>query len=276
MRDDKGWRIFASLSVTAPEQRTSSELGAIGIDVNACYLAVSEINHHGNWIGSCRLPLCTYGKSSEQTKALIGDAAKQIAQLALEAGKPVIIESLNFQRKKAELEKQNPQYARMLSSFAYGKTLNAIKSACFRAGDEVREVNPAFTSVIGAVKFAQKHGLSVHQGAALAIARRGLGLSETPPRQSAIVPVANGGHVTLSLPERDRHKHVWSAWGKIRTKLRAAHVAHFRRGVNLTPLPLRPSLLKMRELSTDWKLSGHTQANRDQHCSDNVFEALPF
>jgi len=275
LRDDKGWRVFASLSVVAPELKSSVSLGAIGIDVNAKHLAVAEINRHGNWLKSYRLPLNTYGKSTEQAKALIGDVAKQIAKLAVDSSKPVVVESLNFQRKKAELEKQDGRYSRMLSSFAYGKTLAAIKGACFRAGVEVREVNPAFTSVIGAVKFSQKLGLSVHQGAALAIARRGLGLSEIPPRQSAIVPVANGGHVTLSLPERDRHKHVWSAWGEIRTKLRAAHVAHFRRGINLYPLPLRP-VFEKRVLSTGWNLSGHTQANRDQHCSDHVFESLPF
>lgn len=275
VRDAKGWRVFASLSVAAPEQKSASELGAIGVDVNAEHLAVSEINHHGNWVNSYRLPLNTYGKSTEQAKALIGDVAKQIAVLAVNTGKPVVIESLNFQRKKAALEQENSSFSRMLSSFAYGKTLNAIKSACFRMGVEVREINPAFTSVIGAVKYSQKYGLSVHQGAALAIARRGLGLSEKPPRQQAIVPVANGGHVTLSLPEQDRHKHVWSAWGKIRTKLKAVHVAHFRRGENITPLPLRPAL-KRRELSTHWNWSGDAPANRDQHCSGHVFEVLPF
>ena len=39
----------------------------------------------------------------------------------------------------------------MLSSFAFRKTAASIKSACFRAGVEVVELKPAYTSVIGAV-----------------------------------------------------------------------------------------------------------------------------
>ncbi len=53
-----------------------------------------------------------------------------------------------------------------------------LKAACFRAGVEGIEVDPAYTSVIGAVNHARRHGIGSHQGAAYAVARRGLGLSE--------------------------------------------------------------------------------------------------
>jgi len=45
---------------------------------------------------------------------------------------------------------------------------------------------------------AQRLGISVHQGAAIAIARRGLGLSESPTVREATVPTRNGGHVSPS------------------------------------------------------------------------------
>jgi len=47
---------------------------------------------------------------------------------------------------------------------------------------EVIEVNPAYASTMGMVNFAHRYGISVHQGAAIAIARRSLGLSERPQR----------------------------------------------------------------------------------------------
>ena len=97
--------------------------------------------------------------------------------------------------------------------------LATAKSSCFRKGIEVIEINPAYTSVIGAVNYAQQYGISVHQGAATAIARRGLGFSERPAVDQAVVPVHNGGHVTFSLPVRNRKKHVWSHWSDIRKKL---------------------------------------------------------
>jgi hypothetical protein len=107
---------------------------------------------------------------------------------------------------------------------------------------EVIEVSPAYTSVIGAVTHAQQRGISVHQGAATAIARRGLGLSERPAVREAIVPIRNGDHVTFDLSVRNRSKHVWSFWSNVRTRLTAAHVAHFRSGAaKAAPAPLRQS-----------------------------------
>ncbi len=40
------------------------------------------------------------------------------------------------------------------------------------------EVNPAYTSVIGKAKYRKRLGVSDHQSAAFAIARRGMGLKE--------------------------------------------------------------------------------------------------
>ncbi|OGT88591.1 MAG: transposase [Gammaproteobacteria bacterium RIFOXYA12_FULL_61_12] len=230
LRDEKGWRVFVSVEAQPVETRTSRLSGAIGVDINGDHLAVAETDRFGNLIDTWRLDCVTYGKSEEQAKALIGDAAKAIAEKAIAAGKLVVIELLDFAKKKAELASVDPARARQLSSFAFSKTIGAIKSACFRAGVEVIEVNPAYTSVIGSVNYARRHGISVHQGAALAIARRGLGYSERPPRREASVPVRNGAHVTFALPVRTRAKHVWSYWASVKKKLTAAHAAHIRRG----------------------------------------------
>jgi len=111
-----------------------------------------------------------------------------------------------------------------------------LKAAAFRVGVTVIEVNPAYTSVIGAVNYAQQKGISVLMGAAFAIARRGLGLSERPTVREANAPLRSGGHVTFALPVRNRAKHVWSFWSNVRTRLKAAHVAHYR-SVAVLPHP---------------------------------------
>ena len=43
---------------------------------------------------------------------------------------------------------------------------------------EIHQVNPAYSSVIGRVKFMERYGLTVHQAAALVLARRMLGCSD--------------------------------------------------------------------------------------------------
>ena len=94
---------------------------------------------------------------------------------------------LDFRRKKAALEGESRRYSRMLSSFSYGKVKAYFLSRGCRQGVEVHQVNPAFSSVVGRVKFMERYGLSVHQAAALALARRLLGcsvarlLGEHPP-----------------------------------------------------------------------------------------------
>lgn len=270
VRDEQGWRLFVSAESATPVRITHRQVGAIGVDVNADHLAVSEIDRFGNVVDVLRVPCAIYGKTTDQAKALIGDAAKIIAEKAMAAGKPVVVEKLDFAKKKAEAETENPGYARMLSSFACSKTSAAIHSACFRRGVEVIEVNPAYTSVIGAVNFAQQQGISVHLGAATAIARRGLSFSERSAVCSGIVPVRNGGHVTFSLPVRNRKKHVWSFWSNVRTKLKVAHVAHFRSGqAKANPEPLALIL----PLGSIWNLSARSRhANRFQNCSGNVLD----
>jgi IS605 OrfB family transposase len=275
LRDEKGWRVFASVEAQRVEQASHRMLGAFGVDVNADHLAVAETDHYGNLIGAQRIELALVGKSTDQAKALIGDAAVLIAGLAKAAGKPVVIEQLNFQTKKAELESVDPKQARMISSFACNKVASSIKASCFRAGVEVIEVNPSYTSVIGAVEQAQQRGISVHMGAAFAIARRGLDLSERPTKRKVVTPVRNGGHVTFDLPVRNRSKHVWSFWSNVRARLKAAHKEHYRSGAHKgAPPPLRPS---KPALGAPGSITAQSRdANRLPHCSGDVLEDVPY
>lgn len=275
VRDAKGWRVFVSCQAQAVNIDTNGSMGAVGMDVNADHLAISETDRFGNLVEAGRIDLHTHGKSREQSKALIGDAAVAIVDQARQAGKPVVIEKLNFQKKKAELEAVNRKQARMLSSFSCNKVASNIKAAAFRAGVEVIEVNPAYTSVIGAVNHAQRKGISVHQGAALAIARRGLGLCEKATVLVGIVPTAHGGHVTFELPARNRLKHVWTFWSKVRTNLKAAHVAHYRCGDHQKPPP--PLTPATRSLGAIWSSTVRSRgANRQQNCSADVLGDVPW
>lgn len=82
-------------------------------------------------------------------------------------GKPLVHEQLNFAQRKQELSSsRDARYARMLSSFAYGAIDQAIQSNAQLAGVATAHVNPAYTSVIGRVKWAKPLGISVHQAAA--------------------------------------------------------------------------------------------------------------
>ncbi|WP_026195578.1 hypothetical protein [Verrucomicrobium sp. 3C] len=251
-------------------------MGAIGIDVNEDHLALAETDRSGNLVGIRRIGLNLYGKSEEQAKAAIGDACQEIAKTCVEAGKPLVIERLNLRKRRAELEAVDPVRARARSSFVYAKAIAMLKAASFRAGVEGIVVDPAYTSMIGAVNHARRHGIGSHQGAAYAVARRGLGLSERPSVREAVVPTRNGRlTLTFALPARNRTKQVWSFWAGVRKRLKAAHAAHARSGGNR--LPPAPRLPKPRALGATWALPAKPRhANRRQRCSAGVVDNLPW
>ena len=109
-----------------------------------------------------------------------------VVEHARAVGKPIVIEKLDFRGKKAVLEGESRKYSRMLSSFSYGKIKAYFISRGHRQGVEVHQVNPAYSSVIGRVKFMERYGLSVHQAAALVLARRLLGCSERHPAPAGL------------------------------------------------------------------------------------------
>ena len=232
-RDGKGWRVFVTTNMMGVPVVTDQRLGAIGVDLNADHLSVAETDASGNCVNAWRTPLVTYGRNTRQAEALIGDAVASVVRYAREVSKPVVIEKLDFRQKKAILEGQSRKYSRMLSSFSYGKVKACFISRGYRHGVEVHQVNPAYSSVIGSVigrvKFVERYGLSVHQAAALVLARRSLGFSERIPRRW-ICPVGNGVHVAFALPARKRVKHVWTYWGAISGQLRPALAAQHRLG----------------------------------------------
>ena len=152
-----------------------------------------------------------------------------MVEYARAVGKPVVIEKLDFRQTKAVLEGESRRYSRMLSGFSYGKVKAYFLSRGYREGVEIKAVNPAYSSVVGRVKFMERYGLTVHQAAALVLARRLLGCSERIPRRW-VVPIGNGIHIAFTVPARKRVKHVWTYWGAVSGQLRPVLAVQHRLG----------------------------------------------
>ena len=222
LKDDKGWRVFVSMSLPEGKLISLKDTGVIGIDINADNIAVTETDRFGNPTEYFAIPCVTYGKTVHQRKAVIGDAIKQIIAFAILRRKPIVIEKLDFQKKKAALERQAAKYARILSALAYTQIQTMIRARAYDAGIEVCEVNPAYSSVIGQYKFKDRYGMSTHNAAALVIGRRSLDFGESLPSQL---------QGTLPLSVRNRGGHVWSQWAVVSRKVSAARAARRRSAI---------------------------------------------
>ena len=117
LKDAKGWRLFVSTALFEPEWKTSSRSGLIGLDINTDHLAIVETDRYGNPISKRSIPLHLYGKDKKQSLAEIGPACAEAINIAKEEKKDLIIEELDFKRKKAEL-KEGSKYRRMLRANA--------------------------------------------------------------------------------------------------------------------------------------------------------------
>ena len=91
----------------------------------------------------------------------------------------IVLEDLKFQQSHDTDKYSN----RNFNQFTYKKMLNSLIRMSLRNGFSVKTVNPAYTSVIGKLKYSKNFGISVHEAAAFAIARRGLELQEQVPQE---------------------------------------------------------------------------------------------
>jgi len=220
VRKPKGWYLYATTQAVVGDLCTNRSWGNLGVDLGPDRIAVVETDRVGNPVRRKTFPLPLYGKTKTQARALVGDIVARIGAWAVACGKPVAMEELDFEQKKAELRDRGKSLARRLSSFAYGAVREALRTRCARMGVELFRLNPAYSSTIGIVKFAALYGLSGDEAAALALARRAMGLGESLPAGTA-----------LGRPE-DRSRHVWTHWRRLgkalRSKGRHAFIAAIR------------------------------------------------
>jgi IS605 OrfB family transposase len=229
VQDDKSWRLFIILEKPTVTSKTDQRRGAIGVDINVSHLSVTEIDHKGNYRRAFDIPLSTYGKSRSQSLAVIGDAVSRLAAYALETGKPIVIEALDFSEKKKALNTRNKKKCRQLSAFAYASIIQHIRAKTFNLGIGLAAVNPAYSSLIGRVKFGRIYTtLSVHQAAALVIARRLFRYSERLPHCWDHIPDNTGGHLTLPVLVKIPRRHIWHTWATVMKNLQKALAAQYR------------------------------------------------
>jgi len=193
------WYLLATTERPVPEPVTSRHAGAVGVDLNPDRVAVAEVDRSGNPVASRDIRIQVQGRRREQVQAILGDVVADVVAWARGAGKPVVVERLDFRAKRARLREVSDRYARKLSHFAYATFHALLASRAAREGVEVIEVDPAYTSKIGKAKFMARYGLSPHAAAAVAIARRGLGFRDRLRSGSA-----------RPLPARNRGRHVRS------------------------------------------------------------------
>lgn len=157
---------------------TRSTYGTIGLDFNKGFITLSETNQHGHLVQT-QVTLYRFN-SGNKTKPELQQVISKVIELALDKGKDLCIENLNFNNKKAKTEtKQGKKYNEMIHSLAYSQFIDLVESIAYRNKVFIRKVNPAWTSWVAKQKYCPQMKLNVHVGASFVIARRGQGYKDT-------------------------------------------------------------------------------------------------
>ena len=159
---------------------TGKNYGTIGIDFNKGFVTVSQINKYGHLVKTDKM---TYrfrnGNKTENDLLLL---INKLIKLAINTGKDLVIEDLNFLKKKSKTMKGNSEkgkeYNKILHSLAYRIFLDRTEQICNRKKVGLIKVNPAWTSWIAKNKFCDKMKLNIHAGASFVIARRGMNIKD--------------------------------------------------------------------------------------------------
>jgi IS605 OrfB family transposase len=172
-----------SFELPTPEVRYKRENGVIAIDTNASpiHLAIAEVSKTGELVSYQTISLHNLlGLSQNSKDHQEWILAHHIVDLAIQKGKAIAVENLKNLKKgkrgdgKAELRKR-------LHHWSAKKFLQKLKRVAVLKGVEVIEVNPAYTSVIGILKYAPQLNIDKDIAGAYLIGRRALGFREDMP-----------------------------------------------------------------------------------------------
>ncbi|MCD8508874.1 MAG: IS200/IS605 family accessory protein TnpB-related protein, partial [Bacillus sp. (in: Bacteria)] len=190
--------------------------GVIGVDLNVDHFAISSINGIGQLMDSFSMKFDLHGKTSGQVIKMIEAEVIGLVDYAAQQHKPIVIEKLNITKAKVNTPYGNKKANRLKSQFAYKIMIKAIKSRAEKMGVEVLEVNPAYTSQIGKMKYMRRLGISIHEAASFVIARRAMGFKEKLP------PVLHS-----FVPEKKQGLHHWAQWAAVSSSLSFVRVCTF-------------------------------------------------
>jgi len=172
-----------SFEIPTPEVRYTKESGVIAIDTNASpiHLATAEVSKTGELLSYQTISLHhLLGLSQNNKDHQEWILAHQIVDLAIQKGKAIAIENLKKLKRgsrgdgKATLRKR-------LHLWNAKKFLQKLKRVAMLKGVEVIEVNPAYTSIIGMLKYAPQLSIDKDVASAYVIGRRALGFKEDMP-----------------------------------------------------------------------------------------------
>lgn len=173
--------------------------GTIGIDINYNLISTCIIKKDGNPEKFIDYRFNVNEQNKDKNRQELSLIVNQIVDKALEHKKTITIEKIDL---------KNVKKYHKVNLVCYNQFISLLKTRCIKMGVLILEINSAYTSVIGKIKYAKRLGRSRHASASFVIGRRGLKYIERIPSE----------HICL-LQGGERDKSLLKQWGLVNKRL---------------------------------------------------------
>ena len=212
--------VHVSYEIPEPALHYGYEHGAIGLDFNYNFVALTNVNQHGTLLSYHNIlfgNLHTY--RTNKRNDYISYKMDKVVNYCINKGKGIVVEDLQFEQAFSYNKKRNRKLNDLKTT-----ALELLERKCKKRGVSFRKVFPGYTSIIGRYKYSRLHNLSVHHLASYVIARRGLGFKETFPAVYDWVL----SHVGEFIEPRVKQGSPYRKWSQIHDLFKHSGITSFK------------------------------------------------
>jgi len=195
--ETKKWYVQISFSIE--NECADLNNGTIGVDINYNVISTCRIKKDGNKEQFKNYNFNIDKDDLDNNRRILSEIVNRIVDDALENKKTITIEEINL---KHVLKNEK------ISLVCYNNFISLLRARCIKKGILLIEINPAYTSIIGGLKYQKRFGVCRHQSASYVMGRRGLNYIERVPPE----------YICL-LQSEEKDKSLLDRWGSINKRL---------------------------------------------------------
>ncbi|MFX1520274.1 MAG: IS200/IS605 family accessory protein TnpB-related protein [Promethearchaeota archaeon] len=212
--------VHVSYEIPEPAPRYGYQHGAIGLDFNYNFVALTNVDQHGKLLSYHSISFGNlHSYRTDKRNDYISYKMDKVVNYCIDKGKGIVVEDLQFEQEFSYNKKRNRKLSNLKTT-----ALQLLERKCKKRGVSFRKVFPGYTSLIGKYKDSGLHNLTIHHLASYVIARRGLGFKEAIPAVYDWVL----SHVGEFIEPRVKQGSPYRSWSQIHDLFEYSRITSFK------------------------------------------------
>ncbi len=219
-KDEVRYFVHVSYEIPEPAPNHGYEHGAIGLDFNYNFVALTDVDQHGKLLSYHNISFGNlHSYRTNKRNDYISYKMDKVVNYCINKGKGIVVEDLQFEQEFSYNTKRNRKLSNLKTT-----ALQLLERKCKKRGVSFRKVFAGYTSIIGRYSYSRLHNLSTHHLASYVIARRGLGFKEEiPPVYDWVL-----SHVEEYIEPHLKRGSPYRSWSQIHDLFKHSGITSFK------------------------------------------------